>query len=121
VGVAGYGCVGVGMGHAGFLGKWGGEREGKNSGKNFKNSLLPCLCIQNGTVRFFFFLKKRKKDLGVTQKWVMTIIMFLVFKCVLNYNKPCCHLLLFMLVGIRSQQFLIISYYMLFNNHDLKR
>jgi hypothetical protein len=28
---------------------------------------------------------------------------------------------LFMLVGIRSQQFLIISYYMLFNNHDLKR
>jgi len=28
VGVAGYGCVGVGMGHAGFLGKWGG-REGE--------------------------------------------------------------------------------------------
>eukprot|EP00258_Populus_trichocarpa_P031834 XP_024447853.1 uncharacterized protein LOC112325482 [Populus trichocarpa] len=28
VGVAGYSCVGVGMGHAGFLGKWGG-REGE--------------------------------------------------------------------------------------------
>ena len=48
VGVAGYGCVGVGMGYAGFLGKWGGEREGKNSGKSFKNPLLPCLCICRG-------------------------------------------------------------------------
>ena len=41
MGVAGYGCVGVGMGHAGFLGKWGGEREGKNSGKNFQKSPSP--------------------------------------------------------------------------------
>jgi len=29
--------------------------------------------VQNGTVQFvFFFLKKRKMNLGVTQKWVMT-------------------------------------------------
>ena len=28
------GRVCVGMGRAGFLGKWGGEREGKNNGKN---------------------------------------------------------------------------------------
>jgi len=47
MGVAGYGCVGVGMGHAGFLGKWGGEREGKNSGKIFKNPFSP-LCICRG-------------------------------------------------------------------------
>jgi hypothetical protein len=89
MGVAGYGCVGMGMGHAGFLGKWGGEREGKNSGKIFKNILLlPCLCIcrgeeaaravQNSTVQVFFsffsiFLRKGKQNLGVTQKWVMTV------------------------------------------------
>ena len=33
--------------------------------------------VQNSTVQFvfFFLLKKRKMNLGVTQKWVMTIIM----------------------------------------------
>jgi len=75
VGVAEYGCVGVGMGHAGFLGKWGGERQGKNNGKNFKNLLLPCLCICRGEEAalcrskrhravFFFFLRKGKKIWG---------------------------------------------------------
>jgi hypothetical protein len=64
VGVAGYGCVGVGIGHAGFLGKWGGEREGKNSGKIFQKSPSPLsafagekklhCAVQNGTVQFFF-------------------------------------------------------------------
>jgi len=78
VGVAGYGCVGVGMGHAGFLGKWGGEREGKNSGKNFKNPLLPCLCICRGEEAapcrskrhraVFFFFEEKEKRFGVTQK-----------------------------------------------------
>jgi hypothetical protein len=77
VGVAGYGCVGVGMGHAGFLGKWGGEREEKNSGKQrFKIFFFPASAcagkknlhraVQNGTVQFFFlfffgFKKKKKK------------------------------------------------------------
>jgi hypothetical protein len=45
----------------------------------------------------------------------IVVIMFLVFKCILNYNKSCCHLLLFVLVGIISQQFLVVSCYMLFN------
>ena len=71
VGVAGYGCVGVGMGHAGFLGKWGGEREGKNSGKIFQNSPSPLSLHLQGrrscTVPFktapcsFFFEEKEKK------------------------------------------------------------
>jgi len=67
--LAGYGCVG--MGHAGFLGKWGG-REGEVSGKRFKIFFSPVsafagekklhCAVQNGTVQFFFFfLKKRKK------------------------------------------------------------
>jgi len=68
------------MGHAGFLGKWGGEREGKNSGKIFKNILLlPCLCICRGeaapchskrhrAVFFFFFFKKRKTKFGSDPK-----------------------------------------------------
>jgi len=73
--LAGYGCVG--MGHAGFLGKWGGEREGKNSGKIFKNILLlPCLCICRGEAepcrskrhRVVFFLKKRKTKFGSDPK-----------------------------------------------------
>jgi hypothetical protein len=66
VGVAGYGCVGMGMGHAGFLGKWGGEREEKNSRKQrFKIFFFPASAcagkkklhraVQNGTVQFFFF------------------------------------------------------------------
>ena len=62
VGVAGYGCVGVGMGHARFLGKWGGERERKNSGKNFKNILLlpwqgrrSCTCRSKRHRAVFFF------------------------------------------------------------------
>jgi hypothetical protein len=62
------------MGHAGFLGKWGGEREGKNSGKSFKNPLLPCLCICRGEEAAqcrskrhragFFFFRKGKKIWG---------------------------------------------------------
>jgi len=74
--LAGYGCVG--MGHAGFLGKWGGEREGKNSGKIFKNILLlPCLCICRGEAApcrskrhraVFFFFKKRKTKFGSDPK-----------------------------------------------------
>jgi hypothetical protein len=75
----------VGMGFGRVLCKWEGE---KVSGKKiFKNPLLPCLCICRGeeaapcrskkhrAVCLFFFLKKRKMNLGVTQKWVMTIIM----------------------------------------------
>ena len=65
VGVAGYGCVGVGMGHAGFLGKWGGEREkGRITGKISKILFSPVSAfvgekklhsaVQNGTVQFFF-------------------------------------------------------------------
>ena len=81
--LAGYDCVG--MGHAGFLGKWGGEGEGKNSGKNFqKISFSPVSAfagekklhgaVQNDTGQFFFrfFLRKGKQNLGVTQNWVMT-------------------------------------------------
>jgi len=38
--LAGYGCVG--MGHAGFLGKWGGERDKENIGKQrFKIFFFP--------------------------------------------------------------------------------
>jgi hypothetical protein len=78
VGVAGYGCVGVGMGHAGFLGKWGGEREGKDSGKIFQKSPSPLSLHLQGrrscTVPFktppcsFFFLKKRKTKFGSDPK-----------------------------------------------------
>jgi hypothetical protein len=69
--LAGYGCVG--MGHAGFLGKWGGEREGKNNGKNFQKSPSPLSLHLQGrrscTVPFktapcsffFFFLEKEKR------------------------------------------------------------
>ena len=62
-----------------------GEREGEGEWeKDFKNLLLPCLCICRGEEaascrskrhRAGFFLKKRKKKLEVTQKWVMTICM----------------------------------------------
>jgi hypothetical protein len=63
----------------------GGERErGRIAGKIFKNLLLPCLCIRRGEEYaqyrlkrhrvFFFFMEKRKMNLGVTQKWVMTKI-----------------------------------------------
>jgi hypothetical protein len=77
--LAGYGCVG--MGHAGFLGKWGGEREGKNSGKNFQKSPSPLSLHLQGrrscTVPFktapcnfffHFFLKKRKTKFGSDPK-----------------------------------------------------
>jgi hypothetical protein len=79
VGFAGYGCVGVGMGHPGFLGKWGGEREGKNSGNFFQKSPSPLSLHLQGrrscTVpfktalcsfffSFIFFLKKRKTKFG---------------------------------------------------------
>jgi hypothetical protein len=85
MGVAGYGCAGVGMGHAGFLGKWGGEREGKNNGKNFQKSPSPLslhlqgrrsctVPFKTAPCNFFFFihLRKGKQNLGVTQNWVMT-------------------------------------------------
>jgi len=82
MGVAGYGCACVGMGHAGFLGKWGGEREGKNSGKNFQKSPSPlslhlqgrrCCTVPFKTApcSFFFhsfFLKKRKTKFGSDPK-----------------------------------------------------
>jgi hypothetical protein len=75
VGVAGYGCVGVGMGHAGFLGKWGGEREkGRITGKISKILFSPVSAfvgekklhsaVQNGTVQFYFFKRKGKKIWG---------------------------------------------------------
>ena len=66
--VAGYGCVG--MGYAGFLGKWGGERE---SGKKiFQKSSSPlslhlqgrrtaqCRSKRHRAVCFVFFLRKGK-------------------------------------------------------------
>jgi hypothetical protein len=76
VGFAGYGCVGVGMGHPGFLGKSGGEREGKNSGIFFQKSPSPLSLHFKGrrscTVPFktapcsfffhsFFFEEKKNK------------------------------------------------------------
>jgi hypothetical protein len=69
VGVAGYGCVGVGMGHAGFLGKWGGEREREeNISKIFFSPVSAFAGEKNCTVPFktapgslfFFFLRKGK-------------------------------------------------------------
>jgi hypothetical protein len=53
------------MGHAGFLGKWGGEREkGRITGKISKILFSPVSAfvgekklhsaVQNGTVQFFF-------------------------------------------------------------------
>jgi hypothetical protein len=64
----------------GFVGKWGGERE---RGKDLKSSSPLSLHLQGRrscTVPFktascsffFFFEEKEKKNLGVTQKWVMT-------------------------------------------------
>jgi len=77
--LAGYGCVG--MGHASFLGKWGGEREGKNSGKFFQKSPSALSLYLQGrrscTVSFktapcsfcfHFFLKKRKTKFGSDPK-----------------------------------------------------
>jgi hypothetical protein len=80
------------MGHAGFLGKWGGEREGKNSGKIFQKSpsplslhlqgrrsctvpfkTAPCSFFLFFFFSFIFFLRKGKQNLGVNQNWVMTI------------------------------------------------
>jgi len=68
--LAGYGCVG--MGHAGFLDKWGEVREQE---KWFKIIFFPASAcagkkensaVQNGTVSvfcFFFFLRKEKCNL----------------------------------------------------------
>ena len=66
------------MGHAGFLGKWGGEREEKNSRKQrFKIFFFPASAcagkklhraVQNGTVQFFFFFKKKEKKFGSDPK-----------------------------------------------------
>jgi hypothetical protein len=64
----------------GFVGKWGGERE---RGKDLKSSSPLSLHLQGRrscTVPFktascsffFFFEEKEKKNLGVTQKWIMT-------------------------------------------------
>jgi hypothetical protein len=65
--------------------KWEGD---KLSGKRFKIFFFPASAwagkkgnnaVQNDTVLVFFFLRKRnviwkkKKNLGVTQKWVMTV------------------------------------------------
>jgi hypothetical protein len=71
----------MGMGHAGFLGKWGGEREREeNISKIFFSPVSAFAGEKNCTVpfktapgSFFFFFKKRKMNLEVTQKWVMTI------------------------------------------------
>jgi len=62
--LAGYGCVG--MGHAGFLGKWGGEREREKWFKIFFFPASACAgkkensAVQNDTVSVFFFLKKKR-------------------------------------------------------------
>ena len=76
--VAGYGCVG--MGYAGFLSKWGGEREREeNISKIFFSPVSAFAGEKNCTVPFktapgslFFFFKKKKMNLRVTQKWVMS-------------------------------------------------
>jgi hypothetical protein len=58
------------------------EKE-KLAGKVFKNLILPCLCICRGEeaaqcrskrhrAGLFFFFRKGKQNLGVTQNWVMT-------------------------------------------------
>jgi len=78
------GMVCVGMGSAGFLGQVGWkERAGKNISKIF---ISPVSAFYRGeeavqcyskTVQFFslfFFVKKMKMNLGVIQKWVMTMI-----------------------------------------------
>jgi hypothetical protein len=68
----------------GFCASGRGKREGKNSGKNFQKSSSPLSLHSQGrricTVLFktapclLFFIEKRKMNLGVTQKWVMTKI-----------------------------------------------
>jgi hypothetical protein len=69
--LAGYGCVG--MGHAGFLGKWGGERErGRITGKIFKKSPPPlflhlqgrrsCTVLFKTTPGSFFFVFFEEKE-----------------------------------------------------------
>jgi len=67
---------------SGFWWQVGGKREVEGEReKDFKNLLLPCLCICRGEKvvqcrskwhRAVFF-KEKEKNLGVTQKWVMTI------------------------------------------------
>jgi hypothetical protein len=75
--VAGYGC---GLCPS-FVGKWEGKEKEKVSGKKISKIFfspifafagekkLHC-AIKNSTVQFFF--EEKEKNLGVTQKWVMT-------------------------------------------------
>jgi len=73
----------VGMGSAGFLGQVGCKERAE---KTFQKSSSPCLCICKGVEAaqcrskwhravccVFLFLKKKKVNLGVTQKWVITL------------------------------------------------
>jgi hypothetical protein len=65
---------------------WSSEESKTDNGKRLKkNLLLPCFAcagkkensaVQNDIVSVFFpffFFKERKMNLGVTQKWVMTV------------------------------------------------
>ena len=55
----GYGCVGVGMGHAGFLGKVGWR---ERAGRMILNHLFPCFCFcmrREEGEQLVFFLKKK--------------------------------------------------------------
>jgi hypothetical protein len=72
----------------------------ERAGKRFKIFFSPVsafagekklhCAVQNGTVQFFFFIfllffiEEKKKNLGVTQKWVMTILMG---RCQNNFLK----------------------------------
>jgi len=62
-----------------FCGQVRGKREGEGEReKDFKNLLLPCLCICRGEEAaqcrskrhraVFFFFEEKEKNLGVTQK-----------------------------------------------------
>jgi len=76
--LAGYGCVG--MGHAGFLGKWGGEREQENIGKQrFKIFFFPasaCAGKKENSAKttlfrvvfFFFFFEENENKFGSDPK-----------------------------------------------------
>jgi hypothetical protein len=66
-----------------LAGFYASGRERKLAGKTFsKIFFFPAFAcvgkkklhraVQNGTVQFFFF-EEKKKNLGVTQKWVMTV------------------------------------------------
>jgi hypothetical protein len=65
--LARYGCVG--MGHAGFLGKWGGEIEREKWFKIFFFPVSACegkkenSAVQNGTVSVFCFFLLKKENM----------------------------------------------------------